>query len=190
MADLTNDDRKALLSLARSTIASKLIDGVSIDRPVQVTPAMQENRGCFVTLHIGQSLRGCIGTIEPARSLITNVEDNALNAAFRDPRFHPLDADELTRLNIEISVLTKPEVLPFNDAEELKSLLKPNIHGVILSKDWRSATFLPQVWEQLPDKEVFLSNLCLKAGIGENDWRLEGIQVTVYEAEYFSEPKD
>ena len=190
MADLTIDDHKALLTLARSAIASELIDGVSIDRPARVTPAMQENRGCFVTLHTGENLRGCIGTIEPERPLITNVENNALNAAFRDPRFHPLEADELSRVNIEISVLTKPQVLPFNDVEELKSLLEPKVHGVILSKDWRSATFLPQVWEQLPDKELFLSQLCRKAGIGENDWRHEGIQIKVYTAEYFSEPKD
>ena len=187
MAVLTTADRKTLLILARSAIASELIDGVRIERPAEIPAAMQELRGCFVTLHKKGRLRGCIGTIEPTRSLISNVEDNALNAAFRDPRFPALQADELPLVDMEISVLSKPEVLPFKNAEDLKSMLKPKIHGVILSKGWKSATFLPQVWEQLPEKEMFLSHLCRKAGMKENDWQCEGITVKVYEAEYFSE---
>ena len=187
MAVLTSIDRKALLVLARSAIASELIDDACIENPAQVSPAMRERRGCFVTLHKKGRLRGCIGIIEPAHPLVSNVKENTLNAAFRDPRFAPLKADELPLVEIEISVLTEPEILPFKSPEELKSILKPRVHGVIISKDWRSATFLPQVWKQLPDKEMFLSHLCRKAGMKENDWENEGITVKTYEAEYFSE---
>lgn len=187
MAALTDEDRKALLKLARNVISSELIKGTELVKPKVVSAAMNEKRGCFVTLHKKGVLRGCIGTIEPVRSLVANVEENALNAAFRDPRFPPLEADELAVVDIEVSVLTVPEILSYIDAEDLKLKLKPGIHGVILSKDWRSATFLPQVWEQLPEQETFLAHLCRKAGMENTCWADADITVKVYEAEYFSE---
>jgi AmmeMemoRadiSam system protein A len=148
---------------------------------------LRENRGCFVSLHQHGNLRGCIGTIEPEQPLLDGVEANALNAAFRDPRFAPLEVKELTTTDIEISVLTVPRKLAFKDSEDLKAQLKPGVHGVILSKGWQRATFLPQVWEQLPDKEMFLKHLCQKAGLGSNCWKDTAIEVEVYEAEVFSE---
>jgi AmmeMemoRadiSam system protein A len=148
---------------------------------------LNEKKGCFVTLHKKGELRGCIGTIEPSTSLILAVEDNALNAAFRDPRFPSLKANELPDVELEISVLTRPRVLEYQDVNELKAKLKPGIHGVILSKDWRSATFLPQVWDQLPDPEVFLGHLCQKAGLQDTCWKNKDIIIKVYEVEYFSE---
>lgn len=187
MAALTDEDRKSLLKLARSVIAAELFTGSEIERPQALAEALKENRGCFVTLHKQGLLRGCIGTIEPVRSLVSNVEENARNAAFSDPRFPPLEVDELPAVEIEISVLTVPAIIAYQDAEDLKQKLQPGIHGVIISKDWHSATFLPQVWEQLPDKEVFLGHLCQKAGMHKNCWKDKDITVKVYKAEYFSE---
>jgi AmmeMemoRadiSam system protein A len=98
--------------------------------------------------------------------------------------------EELPNIDIEISVLTVPEILSFKNADDLKRQLIPSIHGVILSKGWRRATFLPQVWNQLPDKEIFLQQLCLKAGLEGNCWRKPGLEVRVYQVEFFSETSE
>ncbi len=187
MSALTDEDRKGLLILARSVIESELVAGAEIKRPEHISPALNEKRGCFVTLHKGGLLRGCIGTIEAVRSLLSNVEENAFNAAFKDPRFPPLERDELSAVDIEISVLTVPKIVEFEDGEDLKQKIRPGVHGVILSRDWRSSTYLPQVWEQLPDKESFLEHLCQKAGMESTCWKDKNTQVKVYRAEYFSE---
>ena len=184
---LTDEDRGALLRLARSAIAAKLDSKNRVEKPASLSPPMQEKRGCFVTLHIRGALRGCIGNIEPVKPLVSGVEDNALNAAFRDPRFPRLSSEELPEVDIEVSVLTVPQILEYTDGEDLKKKLKPGVHGVILSKGWHSATFLPQVWEQLPGKEQFLAHLCQKGGMDSMCWKDGDIVVKVYEAEYFSE---
>ncbi|MBW2018687.1 MAG: AmmeMemoRadiSam system protein B [Deltaproteobacteria bacterium] len=184
---LSNQDRKALLKLARSAIEARLVKGTKVDRPAQVSPALNESKGCFVTLHKHGQLRGCIGTIEPICPLLECVEKNAQSAAFHDPRFPPLNADELKDIDIEISVLSVPEALNFKDGEDLKRKLKPNVHGVILSRGIHRSTFLPQVWEQLPDTEQFLEHLCLKGGMSPNAWQDPQTKVEVYEAEVFGE---
>ncbi len=187
MAGLTETDRTHLLKLARSVITAKLEQGTPVERPVPVPPALEEKRGCFVTLHKNGMLRGCIGTIEPVTSLIAGVEENAVNAAFRDPRFPPLSREELADIDLEISVLTVPEPLDYSDSEDLKAKLKVGSHGVILSKGWHQSTFLPQVWTQLPDKEAFLAHLCQKAGLSFSCWKDPEVVIKVYEAEYFGE---
>jgi len=188
MALLEDKDRVVLLKLARSAIISELLkDKSSIVKPKGVSPLLQEKRGCFVTLHQGGSLRGCIGTIEPTTPLLSCVEENAINAAFRDPRFSPLSKDEIDAVDIEISVLTVPRVLKFIGGEDLKVHLIAGVHGVILSQGYRRSTFLPQVWEQLPQKEEFLEHLCIKGGMSRSAWRDPSTRVEVYEAEYFSE---
>jgi len=185
---LEDKDRAVLLKLARAVITAELLkDKSGIVMPKCVSPLLQEKRGCFVTLHLGGSLRGCIGTIEPTTSLFSCVEENAINAAFRDPRFSPLGKDEIDAVDIEISVLTVPRVLKFIDGEDLKKRLIAGVHGVILSQGYRRSTFLPQVWEQLPQKEEFLEHLCIKGGMSRSAWRDPGLRVEVYEAEYFSE---
>lgn len=188
MAAYTAEERNLLLKLARSAIASELgtdhqISGLDLGR----YPSFKEKRGCFVTLHKSGALRGCIGTLEPMDTLLVNVKDNAVKAAFGDPRFPALTIKELSQIDIEISVLTIPEPLVFTDPEDLLQKLQPGIHGVILSQGWRAATFLPQVWAQLPRKESFLSNLCLKAGLQGNAWRDKNTKIKVYEVEFFSE---
>jgi len=187
MSELTDKDKKALLRLARSVITAELVKGSVIERPKELSPATAEKRGCFVTLHKKGALRGCIGTIEPIKPLISGVEDNALNSAFRDPRFPGVTAEELPLIDIEISVLTVPVILDRKDGEDLKNKLKPGVHGVILSQGWRSSTFLPQVWEQLPDKQLFLEHLCQKGGMGKDCWQDKDTVVKIYQAEYFSE---
>jgi AmmeMemoRadiSam system protein A len=97
---------------------------------------------------------------------------------------------ELAAISLEISVLTVPEAISFSGGDELKSLLKPGVHGVILEKGWRKSTFLPQVWEQLPDPEQFLAHLCQKAGLSGDCWREPGLTVKTYEAFYFSEDRE
>ena len=187
MSTLSDDDREILLKLARSAVASELGKSPEVERPRDISPTLSEKRGCFVTLHKSGMLRGCIGTLEPEKSLISSVEENALSAAFRDPRFPPLEADELPEVEIEISVLTVPKAIDFKDSDDLKAQLKPGVHGVILSQGWHRATFLPQVWEQLPAKEDFLGQLCLKGGLKKTGWMDKKTTVEVYEAEYFSE---
>ncbi|MGB5420935.1 MAG: AmmeMemoRadiSam system protein A [Desulfobacterales bacterium] len=184
---LSDDDRNSLLKLARSAIAAELVDGAEVTRPVKPSAALQEKCGCFVTLHKNKALRGCIGTIEAARSLLAGVEDNARNSAFRDPRFPPLEADELPAVDIEVSVLSVPILLEYDDADDLLKKLQPGVHGVIISRTWHSATFLPQVWEQLTDAKSFLEHLCLKAGLEKNSWKAGDVTSKVYTVEYFSE---
>jgi AmmeMemoRadiSam system protein A len=187
MATITDEDRAALLKLARSCIEAELIKGVKVIRPEKKTPGLKENRGCFVTLHKNGTLRGCIGTIEPINPLVISVEENALNAAFRDPRFASLEEKELKYINIEVSVLTVPQELSFIDKDDLKSKLQKGVHGVILSSGRHKATFLPQVWEQLPEVENFLEHLCIKAGMGKDCWKNKTTRVQTYETEFFSE---
>lgn len=187
MSELTASDQAFLLSLARHQITVTLKKGADLKQPPTLSPAVSENRGCFVTLHQNRQLRGCIGTIEPQQALIDNVAENAANAAFRDPRFSPVTLEELDSIDIEISVLTVPEVLSFKNGEDLKRQLKPGKHGVILSRGWQRSTFLPQVWEQLPEKELFLRHLCRKGGMESDCWKNPETKVEVYTAAYFSE---
>jgi len=179
-------DKKALLRLARSAIEAKLVKDVKVERP-EPSLILKESRGCFVTLHKYGQLRGCIGTIEPICPLAECVEKNAQNAAFRDPRFPCLGAEELPEIDIEVSILSVPERLRFRDGDDLKRQLRPNVHGVILSRGMHRSTFLPQVWEQLPDKEQFLEHLCLKGGMPANAWKDPATSVEVYQAEVFGE---
>jgi AmmeMemoRadiSam system protein A len=141
----------------------------------------------FVTLTIGGGLRGCIGSIEPRQPLALDVQENALSAAFRDPRFPPLRREELDQVHIEVSVLTRPQPLDYTDPDDLLARLRPHVDGVIIERGWHRATFLPQVWEKLPDPHEFLAHLCLKAGLPSDDYRRPGLQVQTYQVEKFGE---
>jgi AmmeMemoRadiSam system protein A len=115
------------------------------------------------------------------------IIDNARNAAIRDPRFLPVSAREVAELEIEISVLTVPQPLAFNSPEDLLRQLRPQKDGVVLNIRGRVATYLPQVWEQLPDKVEFLDTLAEKAGCASGDWRKPGVTVSIYQVESFTE---
>jgi hypothetical protein len=177
-----------LLKLARSSIAKNL--GKPHESPSDETlkdVSLQTKKGTFVTLNINGQLRGCIGSLVGQVPLVKGVADNAINAAFHDPRFTPLSANEYDNIHIEVSVLTEPEPLEYTDTNDLIEKLKPGVHGVILQKGFASATFLPQVWDQLPTHDVFLSHLCLKAGLPGDTWKKEHLEIQTYQVQYFEE---
>ena len=187
MSSYSHEERDALLKLARNVIASEMEKSGKTPEMKNPTPALREKRGCFVTLHKKGELRGCIGSIMPEKPLVDCVSDNAINAAFSDPRFPGLSKDELSQVDIEISVLTLPKKLEYKDAADLLAKIIPKRHGLIISKGWHRSTFLPQVWEQLPDKERFLGHLCQKAGLPANAWKAGDLEVQTYEVEHFGE---
>ena len=153
----------------------------------QLSERLRRQSGCFVTLEIDDRLRGCIGHIIPREPLYEAVVHNARNAATRDMRFSPVTPEELDRIEVEVSVLTVPEPLAFDSPEQLLSSLEPHRDGLVLSVGLRRATFLPQVWEKLPDKRTFLQHLSTKAGLGPDGWRSPEATVSVYHVEAFTE---
>jgi AmmeMemoRadiSam system protein A len=133
--------------------------------PATDEPWLSELRATFVTLTQDDELRGCVGALEAHRTLAEDVAANALAAAFQDTRFAPLAREEFTRTDIEVSLLSAPKAIAFESHEDLIAQLRPGIDGIILEYGERRATFLPQVWEGLPDPEQFIARLKYKAGI-------------------------
>ncbi len=156
-----------LLTLARAAIGDRL--GVAAGAAPSHA-ALAADGATFVTLRMGGELRGCIGTLEAHRALGADVRANAVAAAFRDPRFTPLTFGEFTATAIEVSVLGRSEPLPAVDERDALARLRPGVDGVILACGHRRATFLPQVWEQLPDPRAFLAALKRKAGLPDDFW--------------------
>ena len=179
-------DGRFLVQLARNTIRSRLT-GSHIETVSPESAVLQEERATFVTLKKGGQLRGCIGCLSAFESLEKNVASNAINAAFHDTRFSPLMLRELDDIHIDISILTPPKPLEFKDANELVQRLIPDVDGVILKAGNKRATFLPQVWEQLPSPEAFLSHLCRKAGVPEDYWRGGNVEIEIYHVQSFEE---
>jgi len=181
---LPPDAGRVLTGLARAAIAKQLrldyptpdgADADWLDAPGAV----------FVTLTQSGQLRGCIGSLVAHRTLRDDVVANAQAAAFGDPRFSPLRAGEFEGTDIEVSVLSEPEPMPFTSRDDALAQLRPGIDGVILSAGFHRATFLPQVWEELPDKEQFIGHLFRKAGLPSNYWgddvRISRYTVTAFE---------
>ena len=185
-SQLTEEQGQQLVRLARRTIAARL--GLPTEPPgsdITKDPVLQEKRGTFVTLKIRGQLRGCMGCLTPSETILEGIQRNALNAAFKDPRFPALTALELEEAEIEISILTNPQELHYTGSNDLLAKLRPNIDGVIISKGISRATFLPQVWEQLPGTEDFLSHLCRKAGLPFDEWQKGGLDVATYQVQHF-----
>ncbi len=157
----------ALLTIARNAIERNF--GLE-QRTVTPHPELSHPAATFVTLTQGGQLRGCIGSLEAYRPLASDVAENALAAAFRDPRFPALASDELTRTRVEVSLLEKPEAIDSADEADAIARLQPGIDGLILTHGSRRATFLPQVWESLPDPRRFMAQLKLKAGLAADFW--------------------
>jgi hypothetical protein len=159
----------AYLQIARDAIKAHFEHtAVDKDALVDTYPELSNQRATFVTLTINGHLRGCIGSIIAHQSLINDLVSNAESAAFRDPRFPPLSENEFDSVQIEVSLLTKPELISYKNADDLAQIIRPNIDGVILCVGNYQATFLPQVWEELSDFDSFFAHLGLKAGIGNN----------------------
>ncbi|TPQ25440.1 AmmeMemoRadiSam system protein A [Methylomonas koyamae] len=168
---LTDDQRQRLLALARHSISH----GLETGRPSSVDPAqyageLSARRATFVTLERAGQLRGCIGMLEARRPLAEDVAENAFAAAFRDPRFPPLRDSELAGLDLHISVLTPAEPLPVKSEADLLQQLRPGVDGLILEEGGRRATFLPAVWDDLPEPARFLNHLKQKAGLPAAYW--------------------
>ena len=179
----TKKEQEFLLKLARDTI-NNYPNNTEPD-PSKLSNTLKEKRGVFVTLEINGQLRGCIGTIQPIMPLYKAVIQNAISAAYSDPRFPPVTKEEATKLTIEISILTVPVKLNYTDAADLLKKLNHDL-GIIIKKGMYSATFLPQVWEDLPDKEQFLTHLCLKAGLSGEAWK-DNLEVYTYKVEKFGD---
>ncbi len=182
---LTREEGERLISLARKTIEARLQGKQPPEE--EVPEKLRRKGGTFVTLTMNGGLRGCIGHIVAQEPIFEGVKENAVNAAFRDPRFQPLTPEEWAQVHVEVSVLTDPQPLPYDGPEDLLAKLRVGVDGLIIRKGPCQSTFLPQVWEQLPDKEEFLTHLCLKAGLAGDAWKREPLEVFTYQAQAFEE---
>ena len=187
---LSPDERRLLLSLARQSI-EHAVHGRRFEPDLKaLPPRLSEDGVCFVTLFMpGGELRGCIGGLEATQPLALDVCQHAASAALEDYRFNPIRPAEVPLLQIEISRLTRPERLEYEQPEDLLRLLCPKRDGVVLRDGFQRATFLPQVWDKLPDPEAFLSHLCQKMGASPDLWRRRKLQVEIYQVEEFCEPE-
>lgn len=184
---LADAERALLLDLARRSIAHGLDTGRALPVALDgLPPVLAADGAAFVTLLLAGRLRGCIGHLEPVGPLAVDVSENAYAAAFRDPRFPPVRAPELDLLHVEVSVLTPSEPIAFGSEEELLAALRPGIDGVILAEGARRGTFLPSVWEQLPEPAEFLRHLKLKAGLAAGYWSPR-LTASRYRTESFGE---
>jgi len=157
----------SLLRLARASISTAL------DHRVDATEAavsLHEPGACFVTLTQHGQLRGCIGSLQPYRSLLADVQANAVAAALRDTRFAPLSLAELAHTDIEVSVLSPMQPMQFTDEADALAQLRPGVDGVVFEFGPHRSTFLPQVWEQLPQARDFMAQLKRKAGLPADFW--------------------
>lgn len=192
------EEKQILLKLARKSIEHFLNTGEKFaPSPLQspsgrgtddsTPPSLRERRACFVTLTKDFELRGCIGSLTANRPLYVDVIENAYAAAFEDDRFFPVTKEELDEIKIEISVLTPAKPLAFSSPDELLNKLTVGVDGVIISNGEKSATYLPQVWDEILDKQDFMSSLCLKAGLAPDAWRSPGLSVETYQVEIVTE---
>jgi len=192
MTSFTEKQGQLLVKLARKIIMKELAGKSTDFESDMLTPSLQSESfqahcGTFVTLKIQGQLRGCIGNLTSTESVLDGVKRNAVNAAFHDPRFPPLSAAELDRTEIEVSILSEPLPLEYRDSRDLIRKLRVNVDGVIIRKGHISATFLPQVWEQLPRPEKFLAHLCIKAGLPSDAWKSSELEVLTYQVQNFEE---
>ena len=156
-----------VLTIARNAIGKRFAQEM---RSIVPHPELSRPAATFVTLTQNGQLRGCIGSLEAHRALAADVAENAFAAAFRDPRFAPLTKDELARTRVEVSLLEPAEPMQFVDETDAIARLRPGVDGLILTHGNRRATFLPQVWESLPDPRRFMTQLKLKAGLSADFW--------------------
>lgn len=184
---LAPEQRATLMGVARQSIEHGLAHG----QPLVVHPSeyhrdLKAVRASFVTLQLQGRLRGCIGHLEAVQPVVVDVAENAFAAAFRDPRFPALGRDEWADVDIHLSLLTRPVPMRFNDESDLIAQIRPGEDGLILQDGPNRGTFLPSVWESLPDPVQFLTHLKHKAGLAANHWS-DRIEVYRYYTESFGE---
>lgn len=182
---ITQEQGEFLVRTARRALEAKIMHGEELcAEPIE--PALEIECGTFVTLKINGQLRGCIGNLEAAGTIYEGVKRNAICAALHDYRFSPVSPDELKKIHIDISILSQPQIMEYEDSDDLLRKLRPGVDGVIIQMGRASATFLPQVWEQLPQPEQFLGHLCTKAGLAATAWR-DSLLVKTYQVQCFAE---
>lgn len=186
---LTSEDGKVLVKLARKAIVSYLTDKKIIEIPKNSNPQLMEYMGVFVTLNREKQLRGCIGYPEAVMPLLEAVIDAAICAATRDPRFNPVTSVELDKLDVEVSVLSKPVLIDVKNPKEYIEKIKIGQDGLIIEKGPYRGLLLPQVaieWGW--DEEELLSNTCMKAGLPSNCWQSPDIKIYKFSSQIFKEP--
>ena len=182
-------EQDLLLGIARRTLEVVTAGEARPQVDLQTLPTrLQEERACFVSFHIDDELRGCTGTLVARRPLAEEVSVTTVQTAFYDPRFSPVMASEAPQIKIDISVLTPSTPLTINSPDELLRLLRPGIDGVTLSMAHYRSTFLPQVWEHVPDPVEFLTMLSRKMGLPGDAWRHPKMNVEIYQSFNMTEP--
>ena len=183
---LSPDEKEQLLDLAYQSVQAVVTSGKQPEVELESLPArLREQQASFVTLRAGGVLRGCIGAIRARLPLAIDVIEHAAAAALNDPRFTALEAEELSDLEIEVSVLSHPQHLDYQVPADLPSLLTPGQDGVIIQQGIHRATFLPQVWKKVSGPEEFLNRLCEKARLSPDAWQQERLEVFTYQVEHF-----
>lgn len=171
--------REAILSVFQHTE----LDSAGV---VQNYPELSHPAATFVTLTENNQLRGCIGSLIAHRPLIDDLISNARSAAFRDPRFEPLQPEEIDKIRVEVSILSQPQKLIYTSIDELRHIIRPHIDGVILRHGNHQATFLPQVWDELGNFDDFFTHLGYKAGM-DGDPLIHYPEIYTYQVEKFKE---
>ena len=185
---LSVEEEKFLLQLARAALEVGIRgDPLPQLELTSLSPKLIQPGATFITLTKNQELRGCIGSLEATRPLAEDVQVHAVAAALEDFRFPPVQEDEIPQISIEISRLTTPVKITFEDPDELFSQIRPGIDGVVIKQGIRRATFLPQVWEKVSEVVIFLEMLCRKMGASAECWRSESVEIFTYQVEKFCE---
>ncbi len=179
-----------IIALAKAAILVALNqpEDFDLEDALKVYPVLQEDGAVFVTINTepNEQLRGCIGSLQAYRPLYKDIISNAQSAALRDPRFKPLTLKELDHITIEVSILSEPKVLEYGDLEDLKRKVVPFQDGIVLKYNGNHATYLPQVWEQLPNFDDFFSSLCLKANL-TNNCLFDHPEISIYQVKKYKE---
>ena len=179
-----------VIALAKAAILVALNqpEDFDLENALKTYPVLEENGAAFVTINKepNEQLRGCIGSLQAYRPLYKDIIMNAQAAALRDPRFLPLSVEELNEIKIEVSILSEPQPLTYNTIDDLKSKIVPFEDGVVLKLHDRQATYLPQVWEQLPQFDDFFSSLCMKANLN-SDCLSQHPEISTYRVQKYKE---
>ncbi|MFC1878862.1 AmmeMemoRadiSam system protein A [Chloroflexota bacterium] len=185
---LPDEEREILLKLARQALEDAVRGEKLLPLEMAGLPTnLQQPGATFVTLTKRGQLRGCIGSLQPTMPLAEDVREHAVAAGLQDFRFHPVSSADLPEIVIEISRLTLPQDLSYDSHEDLLNSLRPGLDGVTILDGYRRATFLPQVWEKIPDPSDFLDHLCNKMGAQPDLWRKKMLKIQVYQVEEFHE---
>jgi len=183
-SEYSSAEKQKMFELAESAISHYL----KTRHPLELSATgfsknLQTEGASFVTLTINGNLRGCVGSLWAYRPLYEDIINNATAAAFKDDRFIPLTKGENQKIDIEISLLSQPKKVDYKNIQEMLSKIGANTDGVTIMKDKKVATFLPQVWSEVPDKEEFLSELCFKAGLSNDEWKNGSLEVFTYQVQ-------